>query len=390
MVNLRLRTQYIFGTGAVEYLETFLKINKFEKVMLLYGSHAIKNNGLFDEIVRIFKKTEVKWVEYSGIRPNPLDTDINKAAEFGRANKVEVIIAAGGGSVIDSAKLISTLIANPEAKDLRELYEDSHLAKNMPLPIVSIPTTAGTGSENNGGSVINFTDEAQVSKRAMHNNNATPIVCLEDSKFIASANNWQIASGIFDAFTHQIEQYFGLEVFAWTREYLFANMRNLWNFAMPFVLNHDNKVARDNIMWTTTMSLNPLSSFNSDGDWNIHTIEHAISAKWNVTHGAGLALVMPTYIRLRAQQSAEYRDKVLYLAREVFNTDSVEGLIAVIVEWIKELGLPTKWSDFKEIGKKPSEHELVWLAEHAVNNSKWQTIQLSQAFILAILNAIPE
>ncbi len=382
MTKMKIKTEYVFGNDSLLYLKDFLAHHKYQKILLIYGNKSIKENGLYESITKTLKEININWIEYQGIKPNPLDIDVNNAKDFGIVNHVDLVIAAGGGSVIDSAKMIALLINNPDIKTIQDYYENNSLAKHNAIDLIAIPTTAATGSENNYGSVITFINLKE--KRGVYHPSCTPMLCLQDPHYITSASNWQLASGIFDAFTHQIEQYFGLETFDWTKEYLFANMRNLWKFSLELLNDHSNLKAASNIMWTSTMSLNSLSSFNSTGDWNIHQIEHAISAKWNVTHGAGLALIMPSYIKIRSLTDDWYKQKALVLAKEVFNLDSVDALIDHIVDWIKMMQLPTKWTDFKEILNQPSDDELNFVSQHVLKQ-KYIRLKLETEVIKQIL-----
>lgn len=385
MVNLKLKSQYIFGKDAVEYLNSFLTINKFEKVMLLYGKGSIKENGLYKQLQNVFEHTKTKVIEFNGIKPNPSASQVYQAAELARREGVKLIIAAGGGSVIDASKVIGTLTANENFTSTREYFKKQDLATKKSIPIVSIITMAGTASENNSGSVITFEDSDE--KVGIFDPTATPIVCISDSSYLKSVSNWQLASGMFDCMSHLLEQYLGPKTFGWSKEYLFANIRNLYKYSLRALNNREDKEALDNVLWTTTMSLNDLSKFNCIGDWNVHTLEHALSAKWDVTHGAGLALITPVYIELLSKVNLEFKQKILVLAKEVFGTNGVDGLLEVLNQWIKNLKLPSKWTDFKEIKQAPNKQTKEWLVNHALEHNHGG-FKLSKEFFLEVLDKI--
>ena len=178
-----------------------------------------------------------------------------------------------------------------------------------------------------------------------------------------TVNAWQTASGIFDCFSHLLEQYFGKSTFDWTKEFIFANLRVLINYAKTVILRPLHFEARANIFWTTTMALNGLASFKCETDWTVHTIEHAISGLWDVTHGAGLAFVTPSYLEIRSNQEQWFKDKVIQLGRNVFKTQTLESTIDFLVNFIKSINLPTRWSEFDEISKF-DENDAVFLLNH--------------------------
>lgn len=332
---------------------------------------SIKKNNLYQVVINNILDAQCLYVEQGGISANPLASAVYKIAEDNRNQNIDVVIAVGGGSVIDASKAIAALIANTELKSVKELMMNSFsLTKN--IPIIAIPTTASTASENNIGSVISLDDVNPPQKTGIFVPCELPILSIEDSQYLATASDWQIAAGIYDTFCHNIEQYFGDYTFAWTKEYLFGNMRNILKYGPLFLKDKQNIEYSDNVLWTATMSLNALSNFKANGYWTIHLIEHGISGVWNVTHGAGNALVTPAFIKNAYEISPDFKEKALELAREVFHVDTVEALVNAIVSWIEILKLPTKWSDFKEIGETPSDKTLKMLADHIKDNPMTQ------------------
>lgn len=164
------------------------------------------------------------------------------------------------------------------------------------IPVFSIITIAATGSENNNGSVI--TNAKTYDKWGVGNQNR-PIVCFEDPTYTFSVSKWQTASGSFDIFSHLLEQYYDVNThFTWTKQFINANIKTLLKFVPIISKNPNDYEARANILWTSSWSLNSLAAFNtSGGDWKVHGLEHALSGRWNISHGAGLALISPVYIK---------------------------------------------------------------------------------------------
>ncbi len=342
-----LKTKFYFGKQSILKIRDEVIQGKFKKALILYGGGSIKKIGLFDSLVEILKSCNIDFEEYGGITPNPRDTDVYDASKFVRDNNIDLIIAAGGGSVVDASKVIAILANNPQFPDAWSYVMGKGKATRKAIPIFSIITLAGTGSENNAGSVI--TNEKLQEKFAVFTPSAIPLVTIEDPDYTISVDRWNTASGIFDCFSHLLEQYYGEKTFDWTKEIIFANLRVLLKHAEKAVRNPMDYDARANILWTTSMSLNGTTSFQSDTDWTVHSLEHAISGKWDVTHGAGLALITPTYIKLRSEMHSWFKEKTIVLAKEVFGIKSFDEFIDFLNNWIRKIGLPIKWTDFSEI-----------------------------------------
>ncbi len=383
MNYFHLKPKYYFGNNAISGLERELKIHSFKKVMILSGKSSIFKNGIYDEITNILNSLNVEFINFSGIEPNPRDTTLDKAIDIGRSEKVDLIIAAGGGSVIDASKVIATLITNTNYDKSWDYVKNNSNIEKRPVPIISIITLAGTASENNSGSVI--TNEALKEKCSVQSIYATPYVAIEDPKYTFTVNKWQTASGIFDCFSHLLEQYFGKQTFDWTKEMIFANIRVLLKNSVKCLEEPTNFLSRANILWTTSMSLNGITSFSSDSDWSVHVIEHAFSGLWDITHGAGLALVTPVYMKIRGQKEEWFKNKVIELGREAFGTKGFDLTIKFIEDFIKCIGLPSKWSDFEEI-KKFDDEDALHLLNHTI---KFGDVELKDIY-KEVINAIKE
>lgn len=381
--KFELRTKFHFGKEAILNIRDEIIKGNYKNVMITYGGGSIKKNGIYSSLTEILRVSNVRFIEFGGIKPNPRDIDAFKASVMARSEGIDLIIAVGGGSTIDASKVIAALATNPQYQDAWSYVEDSSKAKNSPIPLFAIITLAGTASENNSGSVITSVDKRL--KMAVFNELATPIVTIEDPEYTMSVNKWQTASGIFDCFSHLLEQYYGENTFDWTKEIIFANLRVLLKHGSKAVSDPTNYDARANILWTSSMSLNGMTSFESDSDWNVHFMEHAISAKWDVSHGAGLALITPTYIKLRCEYQDWFKKKTLILAKEVFNINNIEEFINFLNNWIAKIGLPTKWSDFNEI-KSISEHDYQEMVIHTIKGGGF----LPRDFYMNVYKNIPK
>jgi len=183
--QFKLVPKYYFGKNVVQdFLPEELEKYQVKTIMLTYGGGSIKNNGLYDTIINIAKKAKIKVIEHGGIKPNPRDLDIYEASKLAREKKVDLIIAAGGGSVIDASKVIAALATNPNYRSTAIYINKPDKIKEKPLPIFSIITLAATGSENNNGSVV--TIEKTKIKRAVTTKDGCPVVVFEDPTYTLS------------------------------------------------------------------------------------------------------------------------------------------------------------------------------------------------------------
>ena len=382
---MQLRTKYYFDNKPLKHLSKEVKNSYAENVLILYGNGSIKRNEILNKIKKELAKANVNVFEFGGIQPNPRMDEIYKAARYAEDNQIDLIVAVGGGSVIDAAKVVATLAVNPQIDNVWDYVMQKVEIEYLPIPIFSIITLAGTASENNWGSVI--TNEKINVKKSVHLAEATPTVAFIDPEFTQTVSQWQTASGIFDCFSHCMEQYFGPNNFEWTDKFLIMNMKNILEFGSRLIKNPDDYEARQNVSWTTSMSLNELSRFNlTEMDWNVHTLEHALSGVYDITHGAGLALITPTYIQIRSQEEKWFKDKVIRLAHELFDTQSVQGFIEGLDQFINTLHLPKKYSDFKEI-QNPDFEKLMKHIE--ISESNDPNYKSKKSLFERVLTSIP-
>lgn len=363
-MKLKLVPTYYFGKGVVDKeLAKELQLKRVKTVLLAYGGGSIKRNGLYHSIVKACKQAKVKLVEHAGIEPNPRDVGIYLASQTCRKHKVDLIIAAGGGSVIDAAKVIGILATNPQYKNTWSYVLDQSKVKKPSIPLFSIITLAATASENNASSVV--TNSVTHFKMGVVTPSALPLVCFEDPEYTMTLSFWQTACGIFDIFSHLTEGLYDVNrMFNWTREYIYANMRVCLNCAQKLIKNNHDHDARANLLWTSSWALNGLSSVaTAGGDWMTHRLEHAVSGLWDVEHGAGLALIFPTYIRYMDKTDKRFAKISLDLAKNVFEVNSLEAFYKALDKFIMTLKLPKKYTDFQQIGSVTAK-DIQWLNNH--------------------------
>ena len=362
-------TEIFFGRNQIEVLSKQLKKENVKSVLLAYGHGSIKRSGLYDKIVSILNESSVKITELPGIDPNPRITSVAKGAELCRENKVDLIIAAGAGSVIDCCKAIAA--ARYYNGDPWDFFIRKTSVKKA-LPICAILTLAATGSEMNGGCVL--TNEKTQEKLPMGSVRLKPKFSILDPTYTFTLPENQTVAGIADITSHVFEQYFSYPEAALQDHMSEAVLKTVIENA-PIVLEEpENYDARANIMWAGTVALNGLLELGKDGDWATHMIEHELSAKYDITHGVGLAILTPSWMKkvIDKENCAKFAKYVRNVWGITEKDDMKAGLKAIekTAEFFKSLGLPQKLS---EIGIDDSKFEE--MAESALKNSRIGTFK---------------
>ncbi|MDO5124470.1 MAG: iron-containing alcohol dehydrogenase [Eubacteriales bacterium] len=335
-------TKIYFGKTALDNLAAELA-NYGDTVLLVYGKSAIKKIGLYDKVIEILKNAGKKIIELEGIKPNPSYSQLLEGARLVRENNVDLILAVGGGSTIDCSKGIS-VSAYCEGDPWTKYWINKEPVTNRIVPVGSILTMAGTGSEMNGGSVITKEDEMLKDGRVF-GPNVYPKFSVLNPEYTFSVPQYQMASGIFDTFSHLCEQYFSGDD-SNTTDYLIEGvMKSLVESAEIAMENPTDYEARSNIMWCATLGLNYITGLSKEQDWEVHMIEHQIGAYTDCTHGAGLAAISPAYYRYICKYGI---DKFVRFAKNIWGVDvenmtreeAAEAGIVKLEEFIKMLKLP--------------------------------------------------
>ena len=286
-------TKIYFGKGAINNLKDELK--KYgNTIMLAYGKGSIKKIGLYDELMKIFNEAGKKVVEFSGIMPNPTAAKVKEGIKLVRENNVDFILAVGGGSTMDCTKAVSMGAANDV--DFWDYFYMNYNPPKNKIPFGTIVTMVGTGSEMNGGSVI--TNEDVKIKTGVVYPNMLPDFSILNPEYTYSLSKFQMVSGICDMMSHIMEQYFSKpDTDNVSDDLSEALMKNIIKNAYICIENPNDYNARGNIMWDATLALNTLIGCSKEGDWEVHNIEHQLSAYYDVAHGMGLAAISPSYYR---------------------------------------------------------------------------------------------
>ncbi len=303
-------TKIIFGENATERLTEEL-VAFGPRVLLVYGGGSIKRTGLYDRVTDYLSKAGKEIYELAGVMPNPRTEKVYEGIDICRAKEIDFILAVGGGSVIDCSKAIAA-----GALHDGDFWDDFYLAGqslNAALPLGVILTMPATASEMNGTSVIShWKDNLKIgyADPLLH-----PRFSILDPVLTLTMPREQIICGAVDMMSHVFEQYFSPpDDNNLTDELAEALLRNIRLNLDASLANMNDYRARSNLMWDGTMALNGLLRLGKQGDWQAHKIEHALSAWFDIPHGAGLAIVHPNllyYIRHEAQDKlARYAENV--------------------------------------------------------------------------------
>ena len=354
-------TKILFGKNQLVNLS--YEIKKYsDRVLLAYGGGTVKKTGLYDRIISNLKKESIFFTELSGIQPNPRITSVREGIRLCRDNKIGFILAAGGGSIIDCCKAISAGV-NYDGDPWDFLTK--HPPVKNPLPIGTILTLAATGSENNGYAVIS-NDETE-DKLSMGTDSLRPKFSICDPELTFTVNRWHTAAGAADIMSHIFEQYFNIVEGADVPDRIMeAILKVAIKYAPIAVEQPDNYEARANLMWASSLSLCGLTaSGKGGGDWAAHAIEHELSAVFDVTHGIGLAILFPNWMKYCL--SDETLSRFISYANNVWNISTTEKYetanlaIEKTREFFNSIGIP---STLKEITVK--EDRLEEMAAKAV------------------------
>lgn len=378
-------TRIHFGKNALSYLTEELSAYG-KNVLLVYGKNAIKNIGLYDEIIHILTECNKNVVELSGIKSNPTYAQMMEGAKLVREHHVDLILAVGGGSVIDCAKGIS-VSAYCEGDPWKRYWVNFETVDNEIVPVASVLTMAGTGSEMNGGSVITNEEEKMKIGRVFPAN-VYPKFSILNPEYTYSVPKRQMVSGIFDIMSHLMEQYFSGEDDNTTDYIIEGIMDSLIHSARIAILNPKDYEARSNIMWCATMGLNTVSGVSKSQDWEVHMIEHQVGAYTDCPHGEGLAVISIPYYQYIYKYGI---DKFVRFARKVWKIDisnmskeeaSLAGIESLKV-FIKEMGLPTT---LRELGA--TESMLPDIAKSSIKGGGYK--QMEEMDILEVLKSCYE
>ena len=332
-------TKVYFGEGAArEHLAEAVS-GYGKNVMLAYGGGSVKKNGIYDELKTILENAGKTVTDFSGIMSNPTYAKVQEGAKLAKEQKIDFILAVGGGSAMDCCKIMA---AQAKAdKDLWEMEMTEHQFPTEVLPMGAVVTASGTGAEMNGGAVI--TNEEKIIKAGMAA--AAPRFAILDPEYTMSLPRLQVISGAFDTLSHAMETYFGnSDQDNVSDDVALAIMRNTVVNMRRLLKNINDIQARSNLMWDSAMAENGILKVGRVTDFQAHQLEHQLGAYTDCNHGQGLAVIHPAYYRHIVKDAKEKFER---FGKEVFGVESAGESVEALAAFIKECGLPTKMGELR-------------------------------------------
>ncbi len=326
-----------FGRGVVEKLGRVVK-NYGTKVLLVYGGRSIKKNGVYDQVMDQLRERGMEVFEFHGIKPNPLIEDVDAAAAFGRAKKVDVILAVGGGSVIDSSKMISVTI--PVEHSGWDFVKGKASPKKA-VPLIAVLTLAATGTEMNRFAVTqnNLTKE----KLGYGHQLTYPKESFLDPAYTISVPADYTSYGISDLIAHALEAYFGDGEATLSDRFVFSIIREALDYGPALMSNLTSYRLREIIMYAATSALNNLTMYGrKNGDWGVHSIGHVLSVLYDIPHGASLSIVYPAWMKLHL---TKIPDRITELGINLFGVNSAEETILRFESFFTSIQSPVRLND---------------------------------------------
>lgn len=306
-------TTVYFGKGQLHQLERIIR-ESGKRVLLVYGGGSIKRNGIYDEVVLQLQKAGRKYVELGGVEPNPSLHTVEKGVAVCRREQVDVIVAIGGGSAIDCAKVVSAAVCSDQTP--WELVLHPKEIKRA-LPVIAVLTIAATGSEMDHIAVI--TNPETKEKIGTRNPLLRPKAAILDPTFTFSVSAYQNACGVADIMSHTMESYFAREEAELQDRFAEGILKVCIKYG-PIVLQEPTHYeARANLMWAASWAINDMLKLGHMTQWSVHPMEHPLSAFYSVTHGEGLAILTPHWMEYVLSEDTV--DKFARFAREIWQVE---------------------------------------------------------------------
>lgn len=360
-------TKIFFGKNKETLIGDIIKEYGFKKVLFHYGKSSIFKTGLYDKVVDSLKRNNIEFIELGGVEPNPDITLVRKGVEICKNNDVDLILAVGGGSVLDSSKLISLgryYDGDPLDIVMKKEKVDRH------IPVGSILTIAAAGSELSASCVIS--DRTKKYKKGFLSELNRPLFVIENPELTNTLPFYQVGCGIVDIIAHTLERYFNksqeLEFADYMAEGLLKSVIDATNILLKDYYNYD---ARATIMLASSFSHNNLTFLGKEGLMPVHQLEHEISAlKDDVAHGAGLAVLIPSWMEIVWKKDKE---KFVKFSKNVMLIDEYKNEEDLIIKGINKLKqffislkMPTRLKEFNI-----NEEDIVYMSNHLSQNGSF-------------------
>ncbi|NTV66983.1 MAG: iron-containing alcohol dehydrogenase [Chlorobaculum sp.] len=342
-------THLIFGAGSLARLgEVTGAYGK--KAMIVTGGGSVKRSGVFDRAVASLTAAGVTFVECDGVEPNPRLSSVARGGQIARQEGCDVVIALGGGSVMDAAKVMAAAVFYEG--DLWDMFPHGQATRRLPsraLPVITVPTLAATGSEMNSGAVI--TDEKTTIKSFVGAKCLYPKAAIVDPELTVSVPPDQTAYGVCDLITHVTESYFnGFDGTPMQDRFAESVIATAIEWGPKAVADGSDLEARAQVQWASVVALNGWVQSGCLSPFPVHMIEHSISALHDIAHGAGLAIVNPAWMRFAAKSRparfAQFAHRIFGIVLK--SADDMEAALEGIDRFeafLRSIGCPTRLSE---------------------------------------------
>lgn len=374
-------TRVIFGKGAMDGLPA-LVVKTARRVLLAYGGGSIKKTGIYQELLCGLHKCGVETVELSGIEPNPKIESVRRGIELCRRYQLQAIVAVGGGSTVDCCKAVAAGVYYDG--DPWDLVLDNALIVDA-LPLFDVLTLAATGTEMNGNAVIS--NPATNDKKAIRSESVKPICSILDPTYTYSVPPFQTASGTADIMSHVIEVYFSDVKGAAVQDGISEALLKVCIRYGPRALeNPDDYEARANLMWASSLAINGLNSCGTGNAWSCHSMEHQLSAYYDVTHGAGLAVLTPAWFDYilsdrTIDKFVDYGINVWGIDASASKQEIAKEAIARTRKFFRRMGLP---ATLEELGIRDERYFDVMAEKSAAEGLQEAYVPLTKEDVAAI------
>ena len=333
-------TQIEFGKDKEKNIGKYISQNGVKKVLLVYGSKRVIEDGLFDVVIKSLKENGVDFIAFGGVVSNPILGTIQNAIKIAKDEKVDGVLSLGGGSVLDSSKAIA--VGTLYDSDVWDFFLGKEQIKKA-LPIFDIITLAATGSEMNGYAVV--TNEKTKQKFSIWSPLVYPKVSVINPELQKSVSKEYLVYSATDIIAHTIEGYFTAKI---QPKYMSRQVENIIKTVMEtteiLIENPDDYNARGEFAWAATNALNGTTTVGTAGfSFPNHLIEHALSALYNVPHGAGLSVVIPAWAKWYYKENEA---QFIRFAKEIFGKNTALEGIEALESWFNKIGTPTRLNQF--------------------------------------------
>ncbi|MDD2344932.1 MAG: iron-containing alcohol dehydrogenase [Bacteroidales bacterium] len=330
-----------------------------QNVLLVSGQGSIRKNGIYDACIATLAPFNIKVHEFSGIKPNPEINDVYEAIRFGKTNKVDVVLAIGGGSVIDSAKIIAAGITSDD--DVWDYFVTSKKPLHS-LPLIAVITIAATSSEMNSFSVIQNKSTQQ--KIGIGHSLFFPKESFMNPEFTYSVSPYQTACGLADIIAHNLEHWFGEGDSPLTDSIIKSTIHEIFEIAKPLLQNPTDYNLRARMLLASNIALCGITAMGkTSADWGAHGIGHMLSVLYNIPHGESLAISYPAWLESVPNKEDE---KMIRFANEIMQTQNINDSITKMENFFQSLGLRTKLNE-NALNKNDSDNLLYIINKHKIN-----------------------